>query len=133
MRKRSRFFMLSWSAVAFYCVFIFFLSSFPRPIPFLDPKKYPPDWILHIVEYMLLGWLLARALTLPMSRRSRIWIFAAALLLGTLYAVSDEWHQSFVPQRESSLHDVMADAAGILMGVEWWLHQRKPKERGKVV
>ena len=43
-----------------------------------------------------------------------------AVGLGTLYAVSDEVHQSFVPGRLGSPLDVALDAVGVLVGVVAW-------------
>jgi VanZ family protein len=34
------------------------------------------------------------------------------LLVVALYAASDEWHQSFVPNREASVVDVLIDTVG---------------------
>ena len=38
------------------------------------------------------------------------------ILIGTCYALSDEWHQSFVPGREASPWDALFDAVGVGMG-----------------
>lgn len=39
------------------------------------------------------------------------------LLIGFLYAVSDEVHQHFVPGRAMQARDVLIDSAGILLGI----------------
>jgi VanZ family protein len=39
------------------------------------------------------------------------------LVLGILWALSDEWHQSFVPGREPSAWDLVADGVGLLVGL----------------
>lgn len=41
------------------------------------------------------------------------------LLVGSLYGVADEWHQSFVPGRTASPGDLLADVAGVALG--YWL------------
>ena len=41
---------------------------------------------------------------------SNLWIAAG---LCALYAASDEWHQTFVPQRGGVLSDVFIDCGGI--------------------
>lgn len=41
---------------------------------------------------------------------------ALLILLGLLYGVSDEWHQSFVPGRTPSAGDLAADGVGVLAG-----------------
>ena len=40
-----------------------------------------------------------------------------ALLIGILYAVSDEFHQLFVPGRAGQFRDVLVDGAGTVLGV----------------
>lgn len=56
-------------------------------------------------------------------------VFVAALVL--IFAVSDEWHQHFVPGRVFSSSDLFADAVGIGIGIalhEWvlpWIPLRR--------
>ena len=40
-----------------------------------------------------------------------------SVLLSSLYGISDEIHQYFVPYRDADLMDVLADMLGGLMGV----------------
>ena len=50
--------------------------------------------------------------------------------VGTLYAVSDEFHQGFVAGRGPSVVDVMIDSAGVIAGA-WlllWILLRKKKD-----
>lgn len=42
---------------------------------------------------------------------------AAAWLIGTAYACTDEFHQLFVPDRAGTLTDVVIDSAGVAFGV----------------
>jgi VanZ family protein len=63
------------------------------------------DKIAHFCVYGLLATLLVR-----LGRGSRA--VALALLATSLYGVSDEWHQSFVPGRSSELADWLADTLG---------------------
>lgn len=37
--------------------------------------------------------------------------------IGTLYAVTDEFHQSFVPDRSCELRDIIIDSLGVLTGI----------------
>ncbi len=51
-----------------------------------------------------------------------------AFLLAVLYALSDEFHQSFVPGRTPSLLDALGfDAGGALLALAgaWWLQRKK--------
>ena len=40
-----------------------------------------------------------------------------ALITATLYGLSDEIHQIFVPGRQFCIYDLLADAIGAIMGV----------------
>ena len=68
----------------------------------------------HIGEYSILGTLLWRAIpgrnTSPGA--ADWWRAGLALLVAVSYAASDEFHQSFVPSRGASVHDVLIDACG---------------------
>ena len=66
----------------------------------------------HFGEYCLLGLLSARAFrTSSHLVLQRHW-FLAALLLIAIYALLDEYHQSFVPSRTGSIYDSFIDMAG---------------------
>ncbi len=68
----------------------------------------------HFLGYGLIGlaWLRAWWMTLP---HSKFLSDAALALLGTaLMASCDEWHQAFLPNRTSSLWDVLLDCTGAL-------------------
>jgi len=71
------------------------------------------DKIVHVLAFGLLAWLVFRALSLPRPIVSRV--VAVAALLCFAYALSDEWHQSYVPGRTFDLWDLCADAAGIAL------------------
>ena len=69
----------------------------------------------HLTEYAILSGLLLRALRGSIGgfwQRAAIALFAALL-----FAVADEYHQSFVPSRTSVLRDVWIDWAGALIGI----------------
>jgi VanZ family protein len=73
----------------------------------------------HVTEYAILSWLLARALLRPGTPWGR-WQRKAALLawlVASLYAASDEIHQSFVPNRQARWADVCLDSFGAGLGV----------------
>lgn len=40
-----------------------------------------------------------------------------SIIIGITYAISDEIHQSFIPERLASIFDVMIDTMGIIFGV----------------
>lgn len=69
--------------------------------------------ISHLVAFAILAWLWWRALS-PQREASWLALFAT-LALTVLYAVSDEYHQSFVPGRHPNTYDVLFDASGALL------------------
>ena len=62
--------------------------------------------IAHFTEYAILGFLAARAF-----RAHQRW-FLISLALIVVYALFDEYHQSFVPSRTASIYDSFIDMAG---------------------
>ena len=69
--------------------------------------------LAHFGEYALLGAALRQFLwTFPLR-----WPGTAAWIMATLYAVLDEWHQTFVSGRSGQLRDICIDSAGALAGV----------------
>jgi len=68
--------------------------------------------IAHFTEYAILGFLAARAFrTSPRPAISQRWFLICATLV-VVYALIDEYHQSFVPSRTASIFDSMIDMAG---------------------
>lgn len=101
---------------------IFYFSSLPRvsvsdayTINFLFFKS------LHVIEYGVLYVLLYRAFKQDKRPRTRyfVWAFITALL----YALSDEYHQSFSPGRSPSVRDVVIDFIG--MSVAYWILRKR--------
>ncbi|OPY84401.1 MAG: VanZ like family protein [Syntrophus sp. PtaU1.Bin208] len=66
----------------------------------------------HVSEYFILGLLFFRAVRGNSSRRWRLRWALTAILAVVLFALSDEYHQSWVASRTASLVDVSIDAAG---------------------
>ena len=71
------------------------------------------DKLAHMLLYFGLGLLLH--LTFKNSENTILRKYAAilAVLLGIIYGITDEYHQSFVPGRTASLHDLLADGIGV--------------------
>ena len=98
---------LAWMAL------IFFLSSGP-----VDPRYTAglPDYGLHAGAYLVLYLLVYRAVHEGVRPRPGRGGHLLPLLITVLYGLSDEFHQSFIPSRVASFQDVVADAAGALLG-----------------
>ena len=68
----------------------------------------------HFTEYLILGGLLALVFsTIRMKYSGRI---VLSVLIGILYAMSDEFHQSFVAGRAMQGFDVLIDSGGVIFG-----------------
>lgn len=68
--------------------------------------------LAHFTEYAILGFLAARAfLSSPRRAISSRW-FLISLTIIVVYALMDEYHQSFVPTRTGSIYDSLIDIAG---------------------
>ena len=85
--------------------------------------------VAHFSEYALLAALWIWALAPSLGRRALL--FAAVISLA--YALTDEYHQSFVPGRDSDPVDVLVDACGIAAALMLaWLQPRSKTGRGAV-
>jgi VanZ family protein len=67
----------------------------------------------HLGEYFVLGALLVWALNPDGDRRSAI---VLAILLASLYGITDEFHQRFVVMRNPDVVDWMLDTIGATAG-----------------
>lgn len=71
--------------------------------------------LAHFSIYALVGvWIMSFMSTFDM-RLYKKWIIS--MLVGVMYAASDEFHQSFVPGRGPSIVDVGIDSLGVLTGI----------------
>jgi len=66
----------------------------------------------HFTEYAILALLAARALRTSYRKLLRQRWFWLSFLLVVVYALGDEFHQSFVPSRTASIYDSMIDMLG---------------------
>ena len=119
--------LFSWAAVVAWMAVIFFLSSRSRlPLLPLGWAEALQDVAGHFVAYGVLAGLLAWALSVSGVPHPVRWSFALALL----YALSDEFHQSFVPGRHPDVLDILADAAGAacMLLILKYLHRRRQSQ-----
>jgi VanZ family protein len=104
---------LGWAGVIFYLS-----SQSGADIP---PLFVGEDKLLHAFVFGILGFFVLGAMkTTPDGYRPfQPWL---AVIVVTVYGVLDEFHQYFVPGRTPDIYDVMADAAGAMLGV-WLLYR----------
>lgn len=111
---------LVWRALLFLWMTTIFILSAQSSLP--TPSLFEgQDKLEHFLAYGLLGILLSRSLR-PMKVETwqRIMLITVST---TLYGISDEYHQSFVPGRDVSALDVLADGVGGFFAAQvlfWW-------------
>ncbi len=106
-----------WGPAVAQMALIFFLSSLSEP-------PLPPgvtDHAGHSLGYAILGVLVFRAFAGASWQGVTLFRAAATVAFSTLYGMSDEWHQSFVPGRTPAWDDVAADLRGALAGAAFVL------------
>jgi VanZ family protein len=121
----------TWGPVLAWMALIFILSA-QSQLP--TPQEYWLDVLVeksaHTFEFAVLAALLSRALA---GGRSPSWrVLGTAVLLAWLYAVLDEWHQSFVPGRSADWHDVVFDWLGAVLGAGFWSRWWGPRSRRRL-
>ena len=75
------------------------------------------DKILHFFEYYVLGYLVYRTLIVTNHKILYRYMPFLVAMIGILYGISDEWHQAYVPGRDSSAADVLFDGLGVILAV----------------
>lgn len=103
---------------------IFFLSHQPGDEISLE-LFFGVDKVAHAFAYGVLAATVL--LALPSRWRTTMPLHAALLAWAVclLFGLSDEFHQSFVPGREASLGDLVADAFGAALVCGGWFIRMK--------
>ncbi len=111
-----------WAPVALYAGMIFYLSAQSHPEEHLPSflLEDVSDKVLHAVEYGILAVLCFRAFRWAAGPAVARQAVVAAIVAASVYGVTDEVHQFFVPFRESSWLDWLADTAGAAIGALSW-------------
>lgn len=100
--------LLYWLPALAYAILIFTLSNQSNP-PGAD---LGPDYILHFVEYGIFALTVVFGLTQGLRKVLTPRLAWIAWGASTLYGLTDEAHQYFIPNRFASAHDVLADSLG---------------------
>ncbi len=140
--KRAYWLLISWTLVAAVAVMIFLFSAqngeissqtsegvvqwllqtfYPDFESLSEPEKTTliESWhfavrkVAHFTEFALLGISVRLLFYLLLRRHPSLWAWIA----GTLYACTDELHQTLVGDRAGMWQDVCIDSAGVLFGV----------------
>ena len=114
--------LVYWGPVVGYAGMVFFLSAqshLEEQLPSFLLEEVS-DKVLHAVEYAGLGGLCYQAFRWGVSGQAASRALLFAIVTASLYGMTDEVHQLFVPFRESSWQDWLADTIGAVIGAMSW-------------
>ena len=108
--------LLSWISVVAWTALIFTVSSIPgQALPSVGVPH--ADKAAHIIEYGILGFLLTRAISGSFRKIGLAKIIISVIIITSLCAILDEWHQQYIPGRNCDLFDFFADLIGVNIGM----------------
>ena len=83
----------------------------------VDLSSFPyQDKLMHALAYGVLATCMLFTFK-PYSKGFTGRQQLIAIVLASLYGISDEWHQSFIPERTADIGDIVADAIGAFIAV----------------
>ena len=149
MSQRTKL-IVSWVLVVLWAAFIFFMSAhtgadlddgtglvadLKRWLVSLATPLFGPDTDIvsvaaHFTEYLVFGVLLFHALWRSVPQQRQGLLVVAAVVIASLYGVTDEFHQSFVPGRLCDPADWLTDTVGASVGaLAAWVVSRRAARR----
>ena len=114
--------LVYWGPVVGYAGMVFFLSAqshLEEQLPSFLLEEVS-DKVLHAVEYSILSLLCYRAFRWAAGPAVARQAIVLAIVTASVYGLTDEVHQLFVPFRESSWQDWLADTIGAVIGAMSW-------------
>ena len=110
---KYRAFLSHWGPVLIYMAVIFYVSSLQQP-PLPAGISDKPA---HAFGYLGFGLVIARALAGGLPPRITLRQALLGLALASLYGITDELHQHFVPGRTADIADWYSDSIGAALGL----------------
>lgn len=131
---------LAWGPALLWAAAIFYVSAQNTWTVFEGPP-----WIRalrkcgHVFEYAVLSLLVGRGLLSVFmhwgrhhaTRRVMLRVWQAGVVISTLYAATDEFHQLFVPKRTGYGWDVLVDALSATVALGIWYIWRGRSRRDR--
>lgn len=87
--------------------------------PKTDEKQEVLGRYLHVLEYAILSFLLTR--TLIWKSPLNLVLLLTTFFISALYALSDEYHQMFIPGRRFETGDILLDILGAGGGILFFI------------
>ena len=100
-----------WMLLIVYSILIFIFSS--RPEVGVEQYFYGQDKVIHFLTYGIYAFLCLVALS-DKILLLKLFHYFLALALSVSYGVFNEIYQNFIPEREFSFGDIMANSLGII-------------------
>jgi VanZ family protein len=119
--------LIRWLPLIIYCLAIYIQSGQPGPEHL--PELRFLDKFLHFGAYGLLGILFFRAYETLSLKNFKNMLILISIGSATLYGISDEIHQYFVPSRQADIMDAIANTIGSISGVcffHYWKNRHSP-------
>ena len=122
---------IGWIPAVSLMVAIFIISGRDAP-EFMRHKLFDfQDKAAHALAYYVLAVSFLRALLWHTGASIHRKILFLAVVLSALYGLTDEWHQSFVPDRFGTVTDVFIDSLGVMSASMYLLiRSRSHREQG---
>ncbi|MDD5766008.1 MAG: VanZ family protein [Candidatus Marinimicrobia bacterium] len=102
-----------------YAAVIFLLSSIPQQ-NIMQVEIWNFDKVEHLFEYSIFGVFLMLAFVNFRSEKVTRNAVLISLIIGILYAGTDEIHQLYIPGRFCSVYDLIADTIGVALGAYYF-------------
>lgn len=105
-----------WFPVFLWMGFIFWLSSFHKlSVSEVSWQDFITRKLAHITEYAVLSGLTYRALggTTRLITQHRLLV---SIIIGILYSLTDEYHQTWISGRTGRWFDIGIDGVGVVIG-----------------
>jgi VanZ family protein len=111
--------------VFIYMLYIFTLSQ----MSFAGVSTSLLSKLIHVTEYATLALFLSGAWKPLLDKKGVFPFVCVVLACGTLYGLTDEFHQSFTPLRHPSLQDSLIDGFGSGVGIAVFLSALRVRNR----
>lgn len=122
----------AWLPAAIWCGVIFYFSNQPNLHAGVSPVW---DFMLaksaHVTEYFILALLVYRALKISIVNLGNVKRLYVVGFLSLLYAMSDEFHQTYIIGRTPAIRDIFIDFFGVFLAILIIKYLFKPGDRGK--
>jgi VanZ family protein len=120
--------LLFWLPAVFWAGLAFYLSAQSK-LPDVTPRFHGSDKILHFIFYLIFSFLVL----LPLRYGHRFTLVKAIILafvITSAYGATDEFHQSFVPNRTCDITDWIADTfGGFIAASAYWIYETRRSQK----